>query len=88
MDLERRLVKVDGEEVHLTPNEYKLLQVFVKHAGKVLTQRQLLTEVWGPNHTEQAQYLRVYVAQLRRKLEPTPRGPSYCRRSRVLGIAW
>jgi two-component system KDP operon response regulator KdpE len=75
VDLERRLVKVDGSEIHLTPNEYKLLQVFVKYAGKVLTQRQLLSEVWGPNQTEQAQYLRVYVAQLRRKLEPDPARP-------------
>jgi two-component system KDP operon response regulator KdpE len=72
VDLERRIVKVDGAEVHLTPNEYKLLQVFIKYPGKVLTQRQLLSEVWGPNNSEQAQYLRVYVAQLRRKLEPDP----------------
>jgi two-component system KDP operon response regulator KdpE len=77
LDLEYRVVKVDGEEVHLTPNEYKLLTVLVKHAGKVLTQRQLLNEVWGPNHTEQAQYLRVYVAQLRRKLEADPARPKY-----------
>jgi two-component system, OmpR family, KDP operon response regulator KdpE len=77
MDLERRLVKVDGEDVHLTPNEYKLLQVLVQHPGKVLTQRQLLNEVWGPNHTEQAQYLRVYVAQLRRKLETDPTRPKH-----------
>lgn len=76
-DLDNRLVKVDGQEVHLTPNEYKLLQVLIKHAGKVLTQRQLLNEVWGPNHTEQAQYLRVYVAQLRRKLERDPARPKH-----------
>jgi two-component system, OmpR family, KDP operon response regulator KdpE len=75
VDLEKRIVRVNGAEVHLTPNEYKLLQVFVKYAGKVLTHRQLLAEVWGPNHTEQAQYLRVYVAQLRRKLEPDPSRP-------------
>jgi len=77
VDLEKRLVKVDGEDVHLTPNEYKLLQVLAQHAGKVLTQRQLLNEVWGPNHTEQAQYLRVYVAQLRRKLEADPARPKH-----------
>jgi two-component system KDP operon response regulator KdpE len=77
IDFEKRLVRVDGEEVHLTPNEYKLLQVLIKHAGKVLTQRQLLSEVWGPNHTEQAQYLRVYVAQLRRKLESNPARPKH-----------
>jgi two-component system KDP operon response regulator KdpE len=76
-DLDKRLVRVDGEEVHLTPNEYKLLQVLIRHSGKVLTQRQLLNEVWGPNQTEQAQYLRVYVAQLRRKLESDPARPKY-----------
>ncbi len=75
VDLEKRGVKVDGNEVHLTPNEYKLLQVFVKYAGKVVTQRQLLSEVWGPNQTEQAQYLRVSVAQLRRTLEADPARP-------------
>jgi two-component system KDP operon response regulator KdpE len=75
VDLEKRVVKVRGTDVHLTPNEYKLLQVFIKYAGKVVTQRQLLSEVWGPNQTEQAQYLRVYVAQLRRKLEPDPARP-------------
>jgi two-component system KDP operon response regulator KdpE len=77
VDLDRRLVKVKGEEVHLTPNEYKLLQVLIKHAGKVLTQRQILNEVWGPNATEQAQYLRVYIAQLRRKLEQDPARPQH-----------
>ena len=68
-DFEKRVITVAGEEVHLTPNEYKLLQVLIKHAGRVVTQRQLLNEVWGPQHTEQSQYLRVYVAQLRHKLE-------------------
>ena len=77
VDLEKRIVKVGGEEVHLTPNEYKLLQALIKHAGKVLTQRQLLSEVWGPNSTEQAQYLRVYIAQLRRKLEQDPARPKH-----------
>jgi two-component system, OmpR family, KDP operon response regulator KdpE len=77
VDLEKRLVKVEGKDVHLTPNEYKLLQVLIKHPGKVLTQRQLLNEVWGPNSTEQAQYLRVYIAQLRRKLEHDPARPKH-----------
>jgi len=75
IDLDKRSVKVDGEEVHLTPNEYRLLQVLIKYPGKVLTQRQLLNEVWGPNHLEQAQYLRVYIAALRRKLESDPTRP-------------
>jgi len=61
----------------LTHNEYKLLQVQIKHAGRVVTQRQLLNEVWGPQHTDQSQYLRVYVAQLRRKLERDPARPRY-----------
>lgn len=76
-DFEKRIIMVRGEEVHLTPNEYKLLQVLIKHAGRVVTQRQLLNEVWGPQHTEQSQYLRVYVAQLRRKLERDPARPRY-----------
>jgi two-component system KDP operon response regulator KdpE len=77
MDSDKRLVKVRGQEVHLTPNEYKLLQVLTRYPGKVLTQRQLLNEVWGPNHVEQAQYLRVYIAQLRRKLESDPARPKH-----------
>lgn len=77
VNLERRVVTVRDSEVHLTPNEYRLLQVLLKNAGKVMTQRQLLNEVWGPNHTEQAQYLRVYVAQLRRKLEADSARPRH-----------
>jgi two-component system, OmpR family, KDP operon response regulator KdpE len=77
VDLEGRSVTVGGVEVHLTPNEYRLLGVLLKNAGKVVTQRQLLNEVWGPNHTEQAQYLRVYMAQLRRKLEGDPARPKH-----------
>jgi two-component system KDP operon response regulator KdpE len=76
-DFEKRRITVGGSEVHLTPNEYKLLQVLIKYAGRVVTQRQLLNEVWGPQHTEQSQYLRVYVAQLRRKLERDPARPRY-----------
>lgn len=77
VDFDKRMVQVAGEEVHLTPNEYRLLQVLLKYPGKVLTQRQLLNEVWGPNHIEQAQYLRVYIAQLRRKLEFDPARPKH-----------
>ena len=77
VDLERRVVRLRGEEVHLTPIEYKLLQTLIRHAGKVITQRQLLIEVWGPQHSEQAQYLRVYMAQLRRKLESDPARPRH-----------
>ena len=77
LDLSKRMVKVDGEEVHLTPNEYRLLQVLIKHPGKVITQRQLLNEVWGSNYVEQPQYLRVFMAQLRRKLESDPARPKH-----------
>lgn len=79
IDLAARLVRVRGNEVHLTPIEFRLLETLVRHAGKVLTQRQLLVEVWGPQHSEQAQYLRVYMAQLRRKLEADPARPRYLR---------
>jgi two-component system KDP operon response regulator KdpE len=77
LDLARRQVTVGGKEVHLTPIEYRLLTVLARHAGKVLTHRQLLPEVWGPAHTTEAHYLRVYMAQLRRKLEPEPARPRY-----------
>jgi two-component system KDP operon response regulator KdpE len=75
VDLARRQVFVAGTEVHLTPIEYKLLTTLVRHAGKVLTHRQLLNEVWGPSHSGDAHYLRVYMVQLRRKLEADPTRP-------------
>ena len=77
VDLGKRVVTVRGSEVHLTPIEYKLLQTLIRHAGKVMTQRQLLIEVWGPQHSEEGQYLRVYMAQLRRKLEADPARPRH-----------
>jgi two-component system KDP operon response regulator KdpE len=77
IDLARRLVFVGGAEIHLTPIEYKLLALLVKHAGMVLTHRQLLDQVWGPGHAHQTQYLRVYMTQLRHKLERNPAHPQY-----------
>jgi two-component system KDP operon response regulator KdpE len=77
VDLVRRQVLVNGQEVHLTPIEYKLLATLVKHAGRVITHRQLLKEVWGPNSSEQTQYLRVYMGQLRHKLEQNPSRPQF-----------
>jgi two-component system KDP operon response regulator KdpE len=77
IDLARRQVLVRDEEVHLTPIEYKLLATLVKHAGRVITHRQLLREVWGPNSSEQTQYLRVYMGQLRHKLEDNPSRPRF-----------
>ena len=75
LDLPRRQVFRDGAEVHLTPNEYKLLVTLVRHAGKVLTHRHLLQEVWGRNAIAQTHYLRVYITQLRHKLEADPTQP-------------
>ena len=77
VDLLRRQVLVGDKEVHLTPIEYKLLTMLVRHAGKVVTHQQLLREVWGPAHTEQAHYARVYMAHLRHKLEAQPARPRY-----------
>ena len=77
VDLSRRLVFVSDKEVHLTPIEYKLLTTLVRYAGKVLTHRQLLKDVWGPLHTEDAQYLRIYIRQLRNKLEANPAHPRF-----------
>ncbi len=70
VDLELREVRLAGEAVHLSPTEYKLLAVLARHAGRVVTQRQLLEAVWGPGGARHAHYLRVYMANLRRKLEP------------------
>jgi two-component system, OmpR family, KDP operon response regulator KdpE len=75
LDLARREVFREGAAVHLTPLEYKLLTTLVKHAGKVLTHRQLLKEVWGANAISQTHYLRVYMTQLRHKLEKDPTQP-------------
>lgn len=77
IDLIRRQVLLRDSEVHLTPIEYKLLATLVKHAGRVITHRQLLREVWGPNSSEQTQYLRVYMGQLRHKLEQNPSRPQF-----------
>ena len=77
IDLAARLIHRQGQEVHLTPLEYKLLLTMVKHAGKVLTHRFLLREVWGPHDIHENHYLRVFVASLRRKLEDDPARPRY-----------
>lgn len=77
VDLGARTVSRSGEPIHLTPLEYKLLVLFVRHAGKVLTHRFLLREVWGPHDTQETHYLRVFVATLRRKIESDPAQPRY-----------
>ena len=77
VDRPARVVRRAGTEVHLTPTEYRLLSVLVANTGRVLTQRQLLREVWGPSHSEQAHYLRVYMGHLRQKLEADPAQPRH-----------
>lgn len=77
VDRTARLVRRAGVEVHLTPIEYRLLAVLIANAGRVLTQRQLLREVWGPAHTQQSHYLRIYMGHLRQKLEADPAQPQH-----------
>ncbi len=77
VDLVRRVVLVDDGEVKLTPKEYDLLRVLVIHAGKVVTHQHLLREVWGPASVYETHYLRVYIGQLRQKIEPDPAQPRY-----------
>ena len=77
VDLACRQVFVGAEEVHLTPIEYRLLTTMIKYAGKVITHRQLLKEVWGPDSVFETHYLRVYMAQLRRKIEVDPARPRF-----------
>jgi two-component system KDP operon response regulator KdpE len=75
VDLGRRRVLVAGAEIKLTPIEYRLLTALARHAGRVITHAQLLREVWGPGYTSQHHYLRVYMAQLRHKIERDPARP-------------
>jgi two-component system KDP operon response regulator KdpE len=76
VDVASRQVHRDGQEIHLTALEYKLLAALVRHAGRVVTHRQLLKEVWGPSSVNETQYLRVYMAQLRHKIEKDPARPA------------
>jgi len=77
IDLVNRVVERAGKPVHLTPIEFRLLSVLLTHPGKVLTQRQLLREVWGPSHSEQSHYLRIYMGHLRQKLEADSTQPMH-----------
>jgi two-component system KDP operon response regulator KdpE len=85
VDLASRVVRKRGQEVKLTPIEYSLLRLLVTHAGKVLTHRQLLTEVWGPKAVEQTHYLRVHIAHLREKLEEKAGGADLIRTEPGIG---
>ncbi len=77
IDLAGHRVTLNEIEIHLTPIEYRLLSILAKHAGRVLTHRFLLKEVWGPSHVDDAHYLRIYMGQLRHKLEKEPANPRY-----------
>lgn len=85
IDLPARQVTVNGQEVHLTATEYSLLALLARHAGRALTHRYILREIWGPNAEEHRQYLRVYVAHLRRKIESQPDRPELIRTEQGVG---
>ena len=77
VDLVKRTVELNHEIVHLTSTEYRLLTVLIRHAGRILTHKQLLNDVWGPNHSEHSHYVRIYMANLRQKLEKDPAQPEH-----------
>jgi two-component system KDP operon response regulator KdpE len=77
VDLAAKVVTRGGSEVRLTPTEWHLVEILVRHPGKLISQRQLLRDVWGPTYGEETNYLRVFMAQIRRKLEPDPSSPRY-----------
>jgi two-component system KDP operon response regulator KdpE len=85
VDLEAKTAQVDGEAVHLTKTEWKVLEVLVRHPGKLVSQRQLLLQVWGPGYDDETEYLRAYIAALRRKLEPEPSRPRYFKTETGMG---
>jgi two-component system KDP operon response regulator KdpE len=85
IDFNARAVTVKGREVKLTVTEYALLKILAQHAGKVITHKQLLREVWGPNSEEQSQYLRVYMTHLRKKIEPADAGDKLLRTESGIG---
>jgi two-component system KDP operon response regulator KdpE len=77
IDLALKQARVDGEDVHLTPTEWHIVEVLIRHEAKLVSREQLLQEVWGPKYETETNYLRVYMAQLRRKLEPDPAKPRH-----------
>ena len=88
VDLVKRLVTRAGQAIRLSPKEYDLLAQLVEGGGKVVTHRQLLTAVWGPAHEDDVQYLRVFVAQLRQKVEPDPASPTLITTEPGVGYRW
>jgi two-component system, OmpR family, KDP operon response regulator KdpE len=85
VDLAAKKVHRNGTEVHLTPTEWGLLEILARNPGRLVTQQQLLHDVWGPGHTTETHYLRVYLAQLRRKLEPVPSRPRHLKTEPGMG---
>ena len=85
IDLATKRISANGQEVKLTPTEWHLVEVLVRNAGRLVTQRQLLQEVWGPEYRTETVYLRVHMAQVRRKLEPDPSRPRYFITERGMG---
>ena len=77
IDLGSKQIHQNGEEVHLTPTEWQIVEVLARHRGKLVTQQQLLQQVWGPQYERETHYLRIYMSQIRRKLEPDPSRPRY-----------
>ncbi len=77
IDLADKRIRRDGEEVHLTPTEWQIVEVLAHHRGKLVPQQQLLQQVWGPEYERETHYLRIYMSQIRRKLEPDPSRPRY-----------
>ena len=88
IDLTRRLVRKDGNTVHLTPKEFGILEAMATNPGKLLTHRWLLARVWGPGYEDEVEYLRVFVAQLRKKLETDPSGPRWILTDPGVGYRW
>ncbi|MGH2589676.1 MAG: response regulator [Actinomycetota bacterium] len=88
LDLAREAVKIEGELLHLTPTEYRLLEAMATHPGKLLTHAWLLQKVWGPSYAEESHYLRVYIRQLRRKLGDDPGRPRFIVTESGLGYRW
>lgn len=85
VDLQRRHVHVQGDKRHLTPTEFKLLAVLIENAGRVVPQRELLEQVWGKEYIDDIYYPRVYISQLRRKIEPDPANPTYIQTEHRVG---
>ena len=77
IDLGSKQIHQDGKELHLTPTEWQIVEVLARHRGKLVTQQQLLQQVWGPQYERETHYLRIYMSQIRRKLEPDPSRPRY-----------